>query len=116
MVFGNAAEYRALYPKLPAAQTTIEGFRDHPVRHSVQYSLLTDGEQGLAAHVELDFAHAPGCVVPEAAIVNTSGAGDTAAGVFVAGILDGRRPADVLALCAEAAARVITVPESRIVR
>lgn len=47
--------------------------------------------------------------------MNTSGAGDTAAGVFVAGVLTGTDPGRLLRHCAELSGRVITVPGSRIV-
>lgn len=53
--------------------------------------------------------------MPVATVVNTSGAGDTAAGAFAAGVLDGLAPTEILARCAELAARVLMVPGSRIV-
>lgn len=113
MIFGNAAEYRALFPEVPVELATVTGFRNHPVRRSVRFCLLTDGERGLAAHCDLDFARAD--AQQAVTVVNTSGAGDTAAGAFVAGVLDGLAPAEILARCAELAARVLAVPGSRIV-
>ncbi len=110
MVFGNVAEYQALFPEVPAS---LDGFRTHPVRRSVRFCLLTDGARGLAAHCDQNFARTD--ARRAVTVMNTSGAGDTAAGAFVAGVLDGLAPAEILARCAELAARVLAVPGSRIV-
>lgn len=115
MIFGNAGEYRMLYPELPPHLATLAGFVHHPIRHRVPFCLLTDGTNGLAAHCGRDYATAPATPVGAEVVVNTSGAGDTAAGVFVAGALNRMEPRHLLRRCAELASRVVSSPGSRIV-
>ncbi|MPZ80453.1 MAG: hypothetical protein GEV28_08680 [Actinophytocola sp.] len=115
MVFGNSAEYRMLYPELPPAMASLAGFREHPVCRDVRFCLLTDGERGMAAHGYMEFARVPANQLPPAEIVNTSGAGDTSAEVFAAGVLDEVELPTLLTRCAALASQVLRLPGSRIV-
>jgi sugar/nucleoside kinase (ribokinase family) len=115
MIFGSASEYRMLYPDLPPDLATPSGFLRHPIRHRVPFCLLTDGTNGMAAHHGPDYAAAPAAQVEAHEVINTSGAGDTAAGVFVVGVLSHVELANLLRQCAEQASRVVSIPGSRIV-
>ncbi len=68
----------------------------------------------MAAHWAGSFASAVGDQVRATQIVNTSGAGDTAAGVFFAGLLAGDAADDVLRRATDLAARVLQVRSSRL--
>jgi sugar/nucleoside kinase (ribokinase family) len=106
---GTAKEYKALFPGLDAKLATPEGFRDHPLRGCVPYALMTFAENGMAAHWAGDFASVGAFQVDRDRIVNTSGAGDTAAGSFCGGVLDGGDPAETLRRSAQLAASTLLV-------
>lgn len=111
-IAGNLFEYRAMMPDVPVAYLTRSGFRDHPIRRFVPFSLLTMGEEGMAANWRGVSAVTDAVPVPSAHIVNTSGAGDAAAGIFFAGAIDEQPVAETLVRAARVAGRVLQVPGS----
>jgi len=111
---GNAKEYQTLFPELDARLATPAGFWDHPVRRYVPFALMTFGARGMAAHWAGAFASAVGKKLDPAQIINTSGAGDAAAGVFCAGVLHSDGADKALRRAVDLAARVLHVSSSRI--
>ncbi|MEU5781366.1 carbohydrate kinase family protein [Micromonospora lupini] len=111
---GNAEEYGALFPEVDPALCTPAGFRHHPIRQVVPFALMTFGDRGMACHWDGRYAVAEAVPIEPSEIVNTSGAGDTAAGVFCAGILLGHPPQQTLETAAELSTDVLRVHSSRI--
>ena len=113
---GSAEEYRTLFPKLDARLATPEGFRDHPIRSSVPYALITFAENGMSAHWNGDFISTPSVSINNKRIINTSGVGDAAAGSFCAGILDDDDPTDTLRRSARVASAALLVLHPQLLR
>ncbi|MFC4018688.1 carbohydrate kinase family protein [Micromonospora sp. GCM10011542] len=111
---GNAEEYEALFPEVDPALCRPSGFRHHPIRQVVPFALMTFGTQGLACHWDGHYVFADAVPIAPSQIVNTSGAGDTAAGVFCSGVLRGDPPQQTLDTAAELSAHVLQVHSSRI--
>lgn len=114
-ICGNEEEFQALYPELDTSMTSVEGFREHPLRDAVPFILLTRGENGLSTSWDGEHADAPAHPLHPSKLVNTSGAGDTSAGVFYGGILTGAEPTDTLRKAAYLATHVLQVPGSSII-
>jgi hypothetical protein len=110
---GNTREYQAVFPELGGALTDSQ-FRDHRIGRLVPYALVTDGPRGMAAYWGGTYVHRVADVLNPDEIVNTAGAGDTAAGVLCASILQGLDPADALTLACDRARQVLTVGASRL--
>lgn len=115
IISGNEDEYRALFPELQPELASPTGFMDHPIRHHAPYALITFAERGLAAHWRGSFCQVAGTMVDAEDIVNTSGAGDTAAGAVFSGALFGHPVSVVLHKADDLARRVLKVRSSRII-
>ena len=113
---GNDTEYRALYPELEKGLATAAGFRSHPVLSDVPFAVMTFGEQGMVAQWDGNkIVSTPADTVEVYHIKNTSGAGDTTAGVIYEGILSGSEADETLRKAARMAAKVLQTYSSRIV-
>jgi len=110
---GNTREYQAVFPELGTALVDPQ-FRGHRVGRLVPYALVTDGPRGMAAYWAGIYVRRVADVLDPDEIVNTSGPGDTAAGVFCASILQGLDPADALTMACDRARQVLTVGASRL--
>jgi hypothetical protein len=113
-VAGSQKEFACLFPNLAHSFVTPDGFCEHPVRHAVAYSMITFGAEGMAVHWKNTYLRTLSKFVPPERIVNTSGAGDAAAGRFFAGIAMREDPTAVLSHAATLAARVLEVRSSRL--
>lgn len=111
-IAGNLSEYRKLMPDVPECHLTHLGFCNHPLRRFVPFSLLTMGEGGMVANWRNISAAADAVPVRPEDIVNTSGAGDAAAGIFFAGAINDKSANETLARAAQVASRVLKVPGS----
>jgi sugar/nucleoside kinase (ribokinase family) len=112
---GNWLEYHKLFPEMPVQYLTKEGFGKHIISQYVQYALLTLGEEGMVAYWDgnvfsVDAEH----INPEL-IVNTSGAGDVATGVFCGGIVEHVDCLTILRRAAISSKRVLQVASSMII-
>lgn len=114
IIAGNRDEYSAVYPELSSETLNGANFLDHPVHNSVTSALMTDGANGLTGKKHGAGASIPAVQVDEREIINTSGAGDTAMGVFCDGVLHGRDIHTTLSQAALLAAQVLRQPGSRI--
>jgi sugar/nucleoside kinase (ribokinase family) len=112
---GNEEEFQRLFYELEEEQVGEDGFRQHPVKDQVPYVLLTRGPKGLSTHWDGHFADVPAAPIREHEIVNTAGAGDTAAGAFFNGILARAHPKETLERAAYLATNVLRVSGSMIV-
>lgn len=112
---GNEDEYRALYPELSPDQTLPVNFGSHPVGEQVPYALMTRGEKGLDSLWRGRVVRAPAYPMDTKDIINTSGAGDTAMGVFCAGILECTPVERILAKAARRATEVLAKPSSMLI-
>lgn len=111
---GNEQEYQTLYPELDPWQTDQHSFGGHPVGGMVPYVLMTRGSEGMDALWGGDYTHVSAHDVDGGAIVNTSGAGDTAMGVFCGGIVEGLPAFDTLSKAAYYAGKVLQRSSSMI--
>jgi sugar/nucleoside kinase (ribokinase family) len=110
---GNSVEYSKVFPEAAWCRLPQQ-FAKHPARDLVSYALFTAGARGMASHWRGSFAWLPGQPIPVDRIVNTSGAGDAAAGAFLAGAHVGDDQLDVLFSARELAGRVLQEPGSRV--
>ncbi|MEU3454693.1 carbohydrate kinase family protein [Micromonospora sp. NPDC006766] len=92
---GNVQEYGALYPEVGQGDEHVERLLDQ-VAVTVPYALVTMGAGGMAATWEGHQTRVSAIPVRRRQIVNTSGAGDAAAGMFAAGIVSGDAPEETL--------------------
>jgi sugar/nucleoside kinase (ribokinase family) len=105
-----------LFPEIHPYFSHRLGFANHPIATLVPYALMTFGIEGMAAHWKGRYVYAPAVELDPDLIVNTSGAGDTAAGGFVAGIVEKRDPVEVLASCTSLASDVLRTHSSRLLQ
>ncbi|MEU8154194.1 carbohydrate kinase family protein [Micromonospora sp. NPDC048986] len=103
---GNIQEYEALYPDLGPGDDRIHRLLDR-VAASVPYALVTRGADGMVATWDGHRTEVPAISLPIEEIVNTSGAGDAACGMFAAGIISGDLPARTLQRATIAAAQAL---------
>lgn len=80
----------------------------------VPHVLITLDERGLVALHQGKVHFQAAFPVPKTEIINTSGAGDTAAGVFIAGILEGTEIQTILRESVYFASQVLKLPGSRL--
>ncbi len=112
---GNSLEYDALYDELDQEAASRDGFRSHPVCDDVPYVVMTFGEEGMIAQWDGKYiADSVAYPLDPSRIVNTSGAGDTTAGVVYGGILEGRAGQETLQKAAYFTTRVLQTSSSRI--
>lgn len=78
----------------------------------VPHTLITFGAQGIVSISDNQLQY-QAAISPET-IVNTSGAGDTVAGVYISGVLAGQPMKETLELAVEYAAQVLSIPGSRL--
>jgi len=115
IICGNQDEYRTLFPEFTSEIDSPEYFAGHPVRYFVRYALATFGDRGMAAHWAGQFCTFANTPLSPSRIINTSGAGDTAAGSFIAGALLGQPVSGVLFSADCLARRVLRMSGSRII-
>jgi sugar/nucleoside kinase (ribokinase family) len=77
------------------------------LRYKIPHIMITLGERGITAFNNTKFAYSKAQEVDN--IKNTSGAGDTAAGVFISGIIDNQELPQILKDATYYAARVLEV-------
>lgn len=110
IVCGNDSEYEKLYPDAPSRH-----LRDYPaITENVSHALKTHGPDGMSAYWNgelVDIAAVP--LRPEQ-IVSTIGAGDTAAGEFIAGVWKDASPQETLERAAKHSAKVLQQSGGRI--
>ncbi len=110
-LMGNSEEYRLAFDLGP---TDLEPAKlpQLGLQTKVPHILITLGAEGMAAFDRGQFAHVES--KKPARIVNTSGAGDTAAGVFLSGILKNKPLEQILREATFYAAQVLGVPGNRL--
>lgn len=106
MIAGNEDEYQTLYPTQSDACTKTN-FLEHTVTQDVPNCLITFGEKGLAASWDGRPQSIDAFPIQPEKIINTSGAGDTAMGAFIAGIVLRDQEKETLARAAYWATEVL---------
>lgn len=108
---GNQKEYSALYPQY-AETTDYHDFTELPIAKYVPYTLTTFGADGLIFGWDNSFFHQQAAQIDQKDIVNTSGAGDTATGAFISGVIGNAPHEDSMRRAACLATKVLQVPSS----
>ncbi|MGV9767441.1 carbohydrate kinase family protein [Micromonospora tulbaghiae] len=99
---GNTLEYAALYGDVGAAADRVRAALDR-VEDKVPYALVTMGADGMGVAWNGRRERVAAVPLLDEEIVNTSGAGDAAAGIFAFGIASGNPPPETLRQAALAA-------------
>lgn len=84
-VCGNKDEWNQI---MGTSLADIRDFEGNQLGNRIPHILITDGPNGIAAVSDSRFLYQ--AAQPQTQIINTAGSGDTAAGVFVSGLLDSK--------------------------
>jgi sugar/nucleoside kinase (ribokinase family) len=115
VIAGNRDEYQALMPEVADCYLSKSGFGMHPIAQHTSHSLLTLGAAGMIANWDGQTFAVEAAPLGPNAFINTSGAGDTAAGTFFSGIVEGASVALTLNKAARMARAVLQVPSSMVI-
>lgn len=113
-VAGNLDEYQALTPETASRYLSREEFGNHPIAKCTAHALLTLGAAGMIASSKGETFFAEAAPLDLSAIVNTSGAGDVAAGIFFGGIVESMPMTSTLNHASKMARAVLQVPSSMV--
>lgn len=91
---------------------SLEEISQLDLKNKVPHIMITLGERGIAAFSNGNFAYSKAQEVSN--IKNTSGAGDTAAGVFISGILKNQELPEILKKSTYCAARVLEMYSNKL--
>lgn len=110
ILLGNHEEFKALL----GAEEDIDEVtaQSLAIRGLVPHILITLGAKGMCVFRDGEYYHQP--AYPVSSVISTAGAGDTAAGVFISGILDNKPARVTLKEAAFYAAQVLTVRGSKL--
>jgi len=113
-LMGNSSEFSKLFSEKESELFPNEqALSALGVQNVVPHVLITFGENGMCSWVNNRFYYNEAC--PTSKIVNTSGAGDTAAGVFISGLLVKEAPQQILRTAALFSAEVLQLKGSKLV-
>lgn len=108
-VLGNLDEWSQLTGLVYSDLREVELI---PLATQIPNLLITDGEKGLAAISNQHFVYQP--AEQQQQVINTAGSGDTAAGVFVSGLLDNKPLDQILAEAAHWAGHVTSIEHTKL--